>query len=93
MLVVIKRYIPIFLMEIRLRTVSLKRIKFHRHNRLCEKNFSFFDDKLKVDISVNYINQKTINRPSGGTFFNPIYQLYTAPRNLDMDYYRKIIMI
>lgn len=63
--------------------------KFHRHNLALRENFSFFDDKLKVDISVNYINQKTINRPSGGTFFNPIYQLYTAPRNLDMDYYRK----
>ena len=43
---------------------------------------------MKIDISANYINQKTKNRPTGGTYFNPIYQLYMAPRNLDMDWYR-----
>ena len=62
--------------------------KFHRHNLALRENFSFFESKLKVDISLNYINQKTKNRPSGGTFFNPVYQLYTSPRNLDMKYYR-----
>ena len=63
--------------------------KFSRHNIALRQNFSFFEDKLKIDISVNYINQKTTNRPTGGTFFNPIYQLYTAPRNLDMNWYRQ----
>lgn len=62
--------------------------KFTRHNISFRQNFSFFDDKLKIDISANYINQKTKNRPTGGTYFNPIYQLYMAPRNLDMDWYR-----
>lgn len=63
--------------------------KFMRHNISLRQNFSFFKDKLKIDISANYINQNTKNRPTGGTFFNPIYQLYTAPRNLDMNWYRK----
>lgn len=63
--------------------------KFERHNISLRQNFSFFKDKLKIDISANYINQKTKNRPTGGTFFNPIYQLYTSPRNLDMNWYRK----
>lgn len=62
--------------------------KFTRHNLSFRQNYSFFDDKLKIDISANYINQKTKNRPTGGTYFNPIYQLYMAPRNLDMDWYR-----
>ena len=52
-------------------------------------SFSFIKHKLKIHISANYINQKTKNRPTGGTFFNPIYQLYTSPRNLDMNWYRK----
>ena len=59
--------------------------KFERHNIALRQSFSFFKDKLKIDISANYINQKTKNRPTGGTFFNPIYQLYTSPRNLDMN--------
>lgn len=63
--------------------------KFERHNIALRQSFSFFKDKLKFDISANYINQKTKNRPTGGTFFNPIYQLYTSPRNLDMNWYRK----
>ena len=63
--------------------------KFMRHNISLRQSFSFFKDKLKIDISANYINQKTKNRPTGGTFFNPIYQLYTSPRNLDMNWYRK----
>ena len=62
--------------------------KFTRHNLSFRQNYSFFDGKLKIDISANYINQKTKNRPTGGTYFNPIYQLYMAPRNLDMDWYR-----
>ncbi|HIY49462.1 MAG TPA: SusC/RagA family TonB-linked outer membrane protein [Candidatus Barnesiella excrementavium] len=63
--------------------------KFERHNISLRQSFSFFKDKLKFDISANYINQRTKNRPTGGTFFNPIYQLYTSPRNLDMNWYRK----
>ena len=63
--------------------------KFERHNISLRQNFSFFKDKLKIDISANYINQKTKNRPTGGTFFNPIYQVYTSPRNIDMNWYRK----
>lgn len=62
--------------------------KFSRHNIALRENFSFFEDRLKIDISANYINQKTKNRPSGGTFFNPIYNLYTAPRNVDLNWYR-----
>lgn len=32
--------------------------KFERHNISLRQNFSFFKDKLKIDISANYINQK-----------------------------------
>lgn len=31
------------------------------------------------------------NRPGGGTVMNPLYDLYRMPRNIDMDYYKKII--
>lgn len=46
--------------------------KFERHNIALRQSFSFFKDKLKFDISANYINQRTKNRPTGGTFFNSI---------------------
>lgn len=62
--------------------------KFTRHNISLRENFNLFKDRLKIDISANYVNQKTKNRPSGGTIFSPIYNLYTAPRNVDMNYYR-----
>ena len=37
---------------------------------------------------MNYTESKTKNRPGGGTVGNPLYHLYTAPQNIDMDYYR-----
>lgn len=62
--------------------------KFTRHNIALRENFNFFKERLTIDISANYVNQTTKNRPSGGTIFSPIYNLYTAPRNVDMNYYR-----
>lgn len=62
--------------------------KFSRHNIALRENFSFFQDKLKVNISANYINQRTENRPSGG-MYSSLGNLYTAARNADMNYYRK----
>lgn len=62
--------------------------KFDRHNVLFRQNYSLYNKKLKVDLSANYIHQETQNRIAGGTFYNPLFNLYLAPRNLDMDYYR-----
>ena len=37
---------------------------------------------------MNYIQAVTKNRPGGGTALNPLYDLYTMPRNIDMSYYK-----
>lgn len=60
---------------------------YNRHTLSFRQNFQFFD-RLSVNVSMNYIQTKTKNRPGGGTIMNPIYHMYTAARNIDMDYYR-----
>lgn len=60
---------------------------FYRHNFALRENFSFFNNRLKVNISANYVKQKTRNRPGGGEY-SALANLYTAARNVDMDYYR-----
>lgn len=44
-------------------------------------------DRVHIDVSADYLQTKTQNRVSGGTCGNPIYDLYTTPRDVDMKYY------
>lgn len=60
---------------------------YNRHNFSFRQNFKFYD-RLGINISMNYIQTKTKNRPGGGVALNPIYHMYTMPRNVDFDYYR-----
>ncbi|MBI9065292.1 MAG: SusC/RagA family TonB-linked outer membrane protein, partial [Marinilabiliaceae bacterium] len=62
--------------------------KFQRNSFTARQTYKFLNDDLKLDVSANYINQKTNNRIGGGTVYNPLYNLYLAPRNIDMDYYK-----
>ena len=69
---------------------ALGLIETNTYNR---NSFSFRQtyrlwERLTVNASLNYVQTKTNNRIGGGTVGNPIYHLYTAPRNLDMGYYR-----
>lgn len=45
-------------------------------------------DRVHIDVSADYLQTKTQNRVSGGTCGNPIYDLYTMPRNVDLAYYK-----
>lgn len=64
--------------------------KFSRTSFLLRQSYTFLKDKsLKLDFTLNYVQQKTNNRTSGGTVYNPLYNLYLAPRNINMDYYRQ----
>ncbi len=65
----------------------LERNSYNRHTFSFRQNFKFYD-RLTVNVSMNYIQAKTKNRPGGGTALNPIYHMYTMPRNVDIDYYR-----
>ena len=63
------------------------------NNRYNRNTFAFRQsynlwDRLQIDASLNYVQTVTRNRPGGGRILNPIYHLYTAPRNIDMNYYR-----
>ena len=46
-------------------------------------------ERLTINVNANYNQAKTKNRVGGGTLGNPIYHLYTAPRDIDMGYYKK----
>ena len=65
----------------------LPKNSYNRHTLSFRQDFKFYD-RLSVNVSMNYIQTKTKNRPGGGVAMNPIYHMYTAARNIDMDYYR-----
>ena len=60
---------------------------YNRHTFSFRQNFKFYD-RASIDVSMNYIQTKTKNRPGGGITMNPIYHLYMMPRNIDLNYYR-----
>ena len=62
-------------------------------NRYDRNTFAFRQtyklwDRITLNVNVNYNQAKTKNRVGGGTVGNPIYHLYTTPRDVDMDYYK-----
>lgn len=61
---------------------------FNRNSVAFRQSYNLFNNRLKIDVSGNYVHQKVENQVSGGTVYNPLYNLYLAPRNLDMDYYK-----
>ena len=67
----------------------LENNRFVRHNILFKETFNAFNNKLKIDLSLNYITQKTENRPSIGKAFNPLTGLYRMPTAVDLKYFDK----
>ncbi len=61
---------------------------FYRHNATFRESLNFFGDRLKLNFSGSYIVQKTNNRPGSGQYANPLYSLYTMPRNAGVDYFK-----
>lgn len=60
---------------------------YNRHTFSFRQNFKLYD-RASIDVSMNYIQTKTKNRPGGGITMNPIYHMYMMPRNIDINYYR-----
>ena len=71
-------------------THSMGMIDANRYNRntfAFRQNYKLWD-RITLGVNVNYNQAKTKNRVGGGTLGNPIYHLYTAPRDVDMEYYK-----
>ena len=71
-------------------THSIGMIESNRYNR---NTFAFRQtyklwDRITLGVNVNYNQAKTKNRVGGGTVGNPLYHLYTTPRDIDLDYYK-----
>ena len=62
---------------------------YKRNTPSFRQSYSLFNKKLNVDLSLNYVQAKTKNRPGGGTVMNPLYDLYRMPRNVDLNYYKE----
>jgi len=61
---------------------------YNRNTFSFRQNYNLLDNKLKIDLSINYVYAKTQNRPGGGLTMNPIYDLYRLPGNIDLNYYK-----
>lgn len=62
---------------------------YNRNTLSLRQSYTLFNDRLKIDASLNYVYARNRNRPGGGTVLNPLYDLYLVPRNIDVDNYRK----
>ncbi|HVV56268.1 MAG TPA: SusC/RagA family TonB-linked outer membrane protein [Mucilaginibacter sp.] len=61
---------------------------FYKNNFTLRNTAKILNDKVTVDASANYIDQKTVNRPTSGTYFNPLFGLYLFPRGADFAQYK-----
>ena len=58
-----------------------------KHNITFRGTTQLLNDRLSLDFSVNYINQKVYNRPQAGFNFSPIFPLYSFPTGDDWSKY------
>lgn len=63
--------------------------KFVRHNLLFKQSYNLLNDKLKLDFSLNYVTQKTKNRPVIGKAKGSLPGLYLTPNAIDLRYFDK----
>ncbi|MEG1839077.1 MAG: SusC/RagA family TonB-linked outer membrane protein, partial [Bacteroidaceae bacterium] len=63
--------------------------KFVRHNLLFKESYNVFNNRLKLDLSLNYITQKTNNRPIIGLTKSGLPGLYCTPSAVDLRYFDK----
>lgn len=61
--------------------------KFYRHNFSFKQSYHALDDKLQIDLSINYISQKTSNSPIIGKAKGVMPGLYRTPLAVDMRYF------
>jgi TonB-linked SusC/RagA family outer membrane protein len=60
---------------------------YNRHNVNLRGTTQLFKNRLSLDGSVNYIEQKVYNRPQAGFYYSPIFSLYLFPTGDDFSKY------
>jgi TonB-linked SusC/RagA family outer membrane protein len=60
----------------------------NRNNFTFRESANFLNNKLSVDVNTNYINQKIINTPGQGLYYNTLPGLYLFPRGVDITPYK-----
>lgn len=65
----------------------LRENSYNKNTFAFRQSYDFFK-RVHFDLSLNYLQSVTRNRVGGGTTLNPIYHMYTMPRNVDIGYYR-----
>ena len=63
--------------------------RYNRNTFAFRQNYKLWD-RITLGVNVSYNQAKTKNRVGGGTVGNPIYHMYTTPRDVDMDYYKSV---
>lgn len=62
--------------------------KLQKHNLTFRETASLFNDRLKLDGNATLMTQKIKNSTaSGGIYLNPLVDLYSFPRGMDMSEY------
>lgn len=61
---------------------------FNRNNISVSNSTKLLNDKLTLDISGNYISQNSVDRPTSGSYFNPLSSIYLFPRGMDFNQYK-----
>ena len=62
--------------------------KLDKYNFTARNTSKFFNDKLSLDVSANYVSQTVNNRPNQAFYFNPLVSLYLFPRGVDFNQYK-----
>ena len=58
---------------------------YNRYNFTFRNITSFYDDKLKLDVSASYVKQNDRNMTNQGVYMNPLTSAYLFPRGNDWD--------
>ncbi|MGM9812847.1 MAG: SusC/RagA family TonB-linked outer membrane protein [Muribaculaceae bacterium] len=58
---------------------------YNRYNFSFRNTTSFLNDKMTLDVGLNYINQNDCNLMAQGQYFNPLVPLYLFPRGESFD--------
>lgn len=61
----------------------------NRNNFTFRETGHFLNNKLTVDVNTNYVNQKIINTPGQGLYYNTLSGLYLFPRGINITPYKQ----